>query len=145
MCNLTDEEGNEIPVTVIEYVVNDLKEDELAFHNPLHRQMLSEAAAHMHDSNFIAERYFLAHPDPVISKLSVDLINVRYQLSKYHSKSQKIVTDEERLYEMVPMLMINFKYAIVTEELKHMLYALQDPALAHDNENATRLCNALMS
>lgn len=43
MCNLTDEEGNEIPVTVIEYVVNDLKEDELAFHNPLHRQMLSEA------------------------------------------------------------------------------------------------------
>ena len=80
MCNLTDEEGNEIPVTVIEYVINDLKEDELAFHNPLHRQMLSEAAAHMHDSNFIAERYFLAHPDPVISKLSVDLINVRYQL-----------------------------------------------------------------
>lgn len=102
--------------------------------------MLSEAAAHMHDSNFIAERYFLAHPDPVISKLSVDLINVRYQLSKYHSKSQKIVTDEERLYEMVPMLMINFKYAIVTEELKHMLYALQDPALAHDNEK----CDSLM-
>ena len=123
-----------------EIKINDLKEDELAFHNPLHRQMLSEAAAHMHDSNFIAERYFLAHPDPVISKLSVDLINVRYQLSKYHSKSQKIVTDEERLYEMVPMLMINFKYAIVTEELKHMLYALQDPALAHDNEK----CDSLM-
>lgn len=140
MCNLTDEEGNEIPVTVIEYVINDLKEDDLAFHNPLHRQILSEAAAHIHDSKFVAERYFLAHPDPVISKLSVDLINVRYQLSKYHSKSQKIVTDEERLYELVPMLMINFKYAIVTEELKHMLYALQDPALAHDNEK----CDALM-
>lgn len=140
MCNLTDEDGNEIPVTVIEYVTNDLKEDDLAFHNPLHRQMLSEATQHMHDAGFIAERYFLSHPDPIISKLSVDLINVRYQLSKYHSKSQKIVTDEERLYEMVPMLMINFKYAIVTEELKHMLYALQDPALAHDEEK----CNSLM-
>ena len=140
MCNLTDEEGNEIPVTVIEYVVNDLKEDDLAFHNPLHRQILTEAATHIHDAGFIAERYFLAHPDQTISRLSVDLINVRYQLSKYHSKSQKIVTDEERLYELVPMLMINFKYAIVTEELKHMLYALQDPALAHDNEK----CNSLM-
>ena len=140
MCNLTDEEGNEVPVTVIEYVINDLKEDDLAFHNPLHRQILSEAAAHIHNVGFVAERYFLAHPDPVISKLSVDLINVRYQLSKYHSKSQKIVTDEERLYELVPMLMINFKYAIVTEELKHMLYALQDPALAHDNEK----CDSLM-
>ena len=31
MCNVTDEEGQEIPVTVIEYVVNDLKEDELGF------------------------------------------------------------------------------------------------------------------
>lgn len=140
MCNFTDEEGNEIPVTVIEYVMNDLKEDDLAFHNPLHRQILSEAATHLHHPNFVAERYFLAHPDPVISKLSVDLINVRYQLSKYHSKSQKIVADEERLFELVPMLMINFKYAIVTEELKHMLYALQDPALAHDEEK----CNALM-
>ena len=140
MCNLTDEEGNEIPVTVIEYVVNDLKEDDLAFHNPLHRQILTEAATHIHDAGFIAERYFLAQPDQTISRLSVDLINVRYQLSKYHSKSQKIVTDEERLYELVPMLMINFKYAIVTEELKHMLYALQDPALAHDNEK----CNSLM-
>jgi dTDP-glucose pyrophosphorylase len=137
---VTDEEGNEIPVTVIEYVVNDLKEDDLAFHNPLHRQILTEAATHIHDAGFIAERYFLAHPDQTISRLSVDLINVRYQLSKYHSKSQKIVTDEERLYELVPMLMINFKYAIVTEELKHMLYALQDPALAHDNEK----CNSLM-
>ena len=40
MCNLTDEEGNEVPVTVVEYVINDLKEDELAFHNPLHRRIL---------------------------------------------------------------------------------------------------------
>lgn len=140
MCNLTDEEGNEVPVTVIEYVVNDLKEDDLAFHNPLHRQILTEAATHLHDAGFIAERYFLAHPDQTISRLSVDLINVRYQLSKYHSKSQKIVTDEERLFELVPMLMINFKYAIVSEELKHILYALQDPVLAHDNEK----CNAMM-
>ena len=32
-----------VPVTVVEYVINDLKEDELAFHNPLHRRILSEA------------------------------------------------------------------------------------------------------
>lgn len=140
MCNFTDEEENEIPITVIEYVINDLKADDLAFHNPLHRRILQEATTHLHDAGFTAERYFLSHPDPTISKLSVDLINVRYQLSKYHSKTQKIITDEERLYEMVPMLMVNFKYAIVTEELKHMLYALQDPALANDNEK----CNSMM-
>ncbi len=140
MCNVTNEKGQEIPVSVIEYVINDLKEDDLAFHNPLHRQILTEAASHIHDEGFTAERYFLAHPDNSISKLSVELISNRYQLSKYHSKSQKVVTDEERLYELVPILMINFKYAIVSEELRHMMFALQDPSIANDEEK----CNDIM-
>ena len=140
MCNLTDEEGNEVPVTVVEYVINDLKEDELALHNPLHRRILSEASEHIHDQEFASERFFVAHPDPKISTIATELASDRYQLSKYHSKTQKLVTDEERLYEMVPMLMINFKNAIVAEELKHIMYALQDPSIANDNAQ----CDAVM-
>ena len=140
MCNLTDEEGNEVPVAVVEYVINDLKEDELAFHNPLHRRILSEASEHIHDQEFASERFFVAHPDPKISTIATELASDRYQLSKYHSKTQKLVTDEERLYEMVPMLMINFKNAIVAEELKHIMYALQDPSIANDNAQ----CDAVM-
>lgn len=140
MCNVPNEEGKEIPVTVIEFVVADLQQDDLAFHNPLHRRMLAEAAEHLHDDGFRAEHYFVTHPDPVISRLSTELISDRYQLSKYHYKNQKIVTDEERLYELVPLLTTNFKYAIVGEELKHMMRALQDPAVAHDEAQ----CNALM-
>jgi len=139
LCNVPDEEGKEIPITVTEYVINDLKEDELAFHNPLHRQMLTEAAEHIHNEGFIAERYFLAHPNPIISKLSTELIADRYQLSKYHSKAQRLVTDEERLFELVPTLMINFKFAIISEEMKHMMYALQDPAVANDEEQCTSI------
>ena len=139
LCNVPDEEGKEIPITVTEYVINDLKEDELAFHNPLHRQMLTEAAEHIHNEGFIAERYFLAHPNPIISKLSTELISDRYQLSKYHSKAQRLVTDEERLFELVPTLMINFKFAIISEEMKHMMYALQDPAVANDEEQCTSI------
>lgn len=140
MCNVTDEEGKETPITVTEYIVNDLKQDDLAFHNPLHRQILSEAAESIHNEGFTAERYFLAHANTIISKLSVELISNRYQLSKYHSKSQRIVTDEERLYELVPTLMINFKYAIVSEELKHIMFALQDPAVINDETQ----CNNIM-
>lgn len=138
MCNVTNEEGQETPITVTEYVISDLKQDELAFHNPLHRQILTEAATHLHDQGFTAERYFVAHPDPTISKLSVELISNRYQLRK--SQVQQMVTDEERLYELIPRLMINFKCAIVKEELKHILYALQDPEVANDEEK----CNTIM-
>ncbi len=138
MCNVTNEEGQETPITVTEYIVNDLKEDELAFHNPLHRQILTEAAERIHNEGFTAERYFVAHPDPVISKLSVELISNRYQLRK--SQIEQMVTDEERLYELNPRLMINFKYAIVCEELKHTLFALQNPAIANDETQ----CNSIM-
>ena len=40
--------------------------------------------------------------------LAVEMASDRYQLSKYHSKGQKIVTDEERLYELVPRLLLDF-------------------------------------
>ncbi len=140
MCNVTNEAGEEVPVTVIEYVLNDLQQDDLAFHNPLHRRILADAAEHFRQPGFVAEHYFLNHPDPDISRLSGELVSDRYQLSKYHSKYQKIVTDDERLYELVSLLMVNFKFAIVGEEMKHLMAALQDPAVAADEAR----CNELM-
>ncbi len=140
MCKIDDEAGGNVPVSVIGFIADELKTDDLAFHNPLHRQLMAEAAAHLHDDGFIAERYFLNHPDPAVSRLTAELLSNRYQLSKYHSKNQRIATDEERLCELVPTLMINFKYAIVSEELKHMMSALQDPGVANDDER----CNSIM-
>ncbi|KAA6351751.1 DNA primase [termite gut metagenome] len=138
--NDEDEEGQEIPVKVTEYIVNELKRDDLNFHNPLHRQILAEAAEHIHDNGFVAERYFMTHPNPDISKLTTELTNDRYQLSKYHFKGQKLPTDEERLSEIVPTDMGNFKDAIIKEELKHIMRTLQNPEIADDPET----CNAVM-
>nr|WP_320057487.1 DNA primase [uncultured Bacteroides sp.] len=136
MCETTNEEGKEVPVSVIAYIINDLKQDDLTFHNPLHRRILAEAAVHMNDEGFRAERYFMSHPDQEISRLSAELLSNRYQLSK----GQKMATDEERLFEVVPDFIINFKNAIVNAELKHIMFALQDPTIANDVEK----CNAIM-
>lgn len=144
MCNMTTEEGKEVPVTVIEYVTNDLKQDELNFHDPLHRKILSEAGMHLKDNNFICERYFIAHPDPFISKLAAELSSDRDQLSKYHTKGQHIVTDDERLHELVPSLMTSFKNAIIEEELKHIMYALQDPENSKSEEKYTAIIKRYM-
>ena len=132
MCYVEDENGEQHPLTVIECIASSLKEDELQFHNALHRQILREAETHLHDENFTAERYFVAHPDPAVSKLAADLISERYQLSRYHSKGQKIITDEERLHELIPRLLLDFKMSIVEEEMKHTLQALTNPAVAND-------------
>ncbi|KAA6344261.1 DNA primase [termite gut metagenome] len=140
MCYTDNDAGEEVPVNVTEYIVNDLKQDELHFHNPLHRQILAEAAEQIRIPGFVAERYFITHSSSEVSKLATDLINDKYQLSKYHFKAQKPLLDEERLHELVPMLMENFKDAIVNEELKHIIHTLQDPETAGDPTK----CNTLM-
>ena len=75
-----------------------------------------------------------------LGKISERKITALVSKGKYHYKNQKIVTDEERLYELVPLLTTNFKYAIVGEELKHMMRALQDPKVVQDEAQ----CNAIM-
>ncbi len=137
VCYMETEEGEQLPLTVIQYISMGLKEDGLQFHDALHRQLLKEAEQHASDPLFVAERYFIQHPDPAISSLSANLANERYQLSKYHSKAQKIITDEERLHELVPRLLTDFKMSIVDEELKHILQALGDPAVAGDPQRCT--------
>ncbi len=134
MCYIEDENGQSAPLCVIRYIANGLKEDELQFHVPLHRKILKEAENNIQNPDFIAERYFIAHPDPEISKLAAEMVSDRYQLSKYHSKAQKIITDEERLYELIPRLLLDFKLSIVEEEMKHTLKALSDPTVANNPE-----------
>ena len=139
MCMLEDENGEEIPFTVTECVSTGLKEDGLQFHNPLHRKVLKEAETHIREEGFVAEHFFLSHPDPALSLLAADMVSDRYQLSKYHYKGQKIVSDEERLYELVPRLLIDFKLSIVEEDMKHTLQSLTNPQVANDPKRCTEI------
>jgi len=127
-----DEAGNSRNVTVAEHVASDLSVDSLELQDPMHRRMLDEVMQRIHNEGFVASRYFFSHPDPQVARLAADLSSDRYQLSKYHSRSQKIVTDEERLCELVPHLLTDLKLAIVEDELKQVLAALQDRTIMTD-------------
>jgi len=132
MCELTDEEGNNTPVTVIDFVSSTLEQDDMVLTNPLFREMLKLAVEHQHETDFSAERYFINHPNTAISQMALELVSERYQLSKYHSKYQTIVADDQRLQELSTEITISYKYAIVNESLQEMLRQLQDPAIAID-------------
>ena len=132
MYAVEDEDGTSREVTVAEHVASDLAVDSLELQDPMHRRMLDEVMQRIHDAGFVASRYFFSHPDPQVARLAADLSSDRYQLSKYHSRSQKVVTDEERLCELVPHLLTDLKLAIVEDELKQVLAALQDRAIMTD-------------
>lgn len=140
MYQTTDEKGKEKIITVIEYIDSELKEDGLSLHTPVHRIILAEAIEHIHDPNFTAERHFIAHPDASIGQLAARLADDMYELSKLHFKTQKVTTDDERLHELVPMIMVNFKSAILREEIKHIVQTLQNPEVTSDKDK----CEAAM-
>ncbi|MCD8318157.1 MAG: DNA primase [Paraprevotella sp.] len=127
MCYTEDEHGNDVPVSVAEFIHYALQEDNLLFHNPLHKRILQEAMDHIHEKGFVAERYFLNHPDNAVSMQAFGLSEDQVPLSKYHSKYQKIASDEDRLADLVPHLISDFKLAIVDEDLKQILLKLRQP------------------
>ena len=137
MCCLEGEAGEEIPVTVAEYIYMDLAQDGLQFQNPIHRNLLEEANAHIHDDNFCTERYFIAHPNPAISRMAAEMINDRYRLSK--SNEQALIKDEERLHELVNHLLTDFKLAILEEDMKQTIQQLNQPGISQDAQRAMEI------
>lgn len=134
VCYVEDEQGQEVPFTVVEFIYYALQEDKLNFQVALHQRILDEALEHFREPDFSAQRYFLNHPDQAVSTLAFQLTSDKYQLSKYHTKNQKLVTDEDRLFDLVRHLMTDFKLAVIDEELKGILNRLRDPLILKDKE-----------
>lgn len=126
-----DNETNESQ-SVGSYVIEELEIDQLNFQHPLHTEMLGEYKTHINDENFNAERFFLNHQESGISKLTVDLLAEKYTLSKVHSKIKKVESESERLHELVPRLIFEFKNSIILEQIKTKLLELK---AASDNKN----------
>lgn len=136
-----DEEGNEVPITVADYIAMDMQQDAIRFHTELYNRILEEILPHLHQSpEFKAEHYFLTHPDPDISQLAAELVTDRYQISKLYTRGDQPYTkEEEEVAVRVPHLMNGLKLAIVEENLKEIQKKLLDPALKENYEESFKI------
>ena len=117
----TDEETNEdVVIRVSEYIRSELERDDLTFYTPLFKSMMDEAADRCRSEGFIANRYFLAHPDPNVSRLAANLISEKYQLSKYHTKYRELEQEEDKLDQLVIRELYAFKDAYVLSQIKEI-------------------------
>ena len=124
-----DEDTNE-EVTVTEYVTQELEMDEITFTTPLFVQILQELQQHHKEPGFTAERHFIAHANPELSRLAADLVEEKYQLSK--SNQAAIVSEDRRLLELISHLMVDYKHSLVEIELKDTLNQLRQPDIMAD-------------
>ncbi len=123
---------NQQPVSVGEFIIEELERDAIVFTSPVHALMLAEFKKQCHQANFVSERFFVHHSDPEISILSADLISEKYTLSKIHSKIKKVDSDADRLNDLVPRVVYEFKNSLMLEMIKQKLLEMK---VANDNKN----------
>ena len=149
MCYIDDENGNEVPLTVAQYISLSLKDDDIQLQTPIYRQILEEAVERSHTPNFRAEQYFISHPDEQIRDLSLKLGTDSVELSKLFETPNTTTlpaqeetmeaASEERLEEVVPSLIASYKLSIVQKSLQDIIEQMKRPEAKEDKDNYRQL------
>ena len=139
-----DEETNEhIVMHVAEYIRYDLERDDLTFYTPIFKSMLDEAADKCKNEGFIANRYFLAHPDANVSRLAANLISEKYQLSKYHSKYRELEQEQDKLDQLVIREIYAMKDAYIIRQIKETQLSIKEAHLKGNEDQVFELMKKL--
>lgn len=117
VCEAEDENGNNVPLSVAEFIFYSLAQDGLAFTNPTAQVILDKAMEHIHDEGFVAEKYFLGHHNPQLSQAAFQLCMDKEELSKYHTRGQQTTTDGDRLMELTTHVLADMKISIVRSKI----------------------------
>ena len=135
MCQMKDDEGNDVPLTVIEYIFYSLADDDIKLSNPLHEYMLTEGVKHVKEEGFKADSFFVNHPDININKLAANLCMDNVPLSKLHAE----MPADERLDEIIPNLMASLKLSIVQSKLKEIIEMTKKTEIKNDKDKLRAL------
>ena len=130
------EEGTTVDWTVANYIAADLENDGIAFQTPLYAQILAEALplADTADSKYVSLHHFMKAETPEIQQLATQVAEDNYALSKKQLEEHN--PDENRLVELIPHLLNEYKFHIVESRLKELLLELRNPEVLQSPERA---------
>lgn len=111
---IQDEHAGIEYISVAEYIINEILNDELEFRNLLYRKVFEEVNRLLQTGEVIEIKHFVNHEDPGISQLAVDLLSSPYSLSKVHQrKGASVETEDMLLKKNVPKALIEYKRKIL--------------------------------
>ncbi|MDR2026251.1 MAG: DNA primase [Prevotellaceae bacterium] len=117
-----NEEGDEVIIRVDEYIIKDIKNDDLEFQNLQYKKLFEEyekllETAFDRDTPYFAQ-YFIRHRDPDISSVTVSLLmdtqmqgNENYTVSKIWDGTDSVTVS---LAQAVPKALVAYKSKILT-------------------------------
>ena len=136
------EEEEYLHATVTEFIQSDLAQDELTLRSPVSRRILEEAISHVGDPNWKALPYFTLHEDLEISRFATFVSEKESPLSTHHK--EQYVEEKYRLYEVIPRLLLDYKYAILREQINDVMMQLRNPEVQKNAEQSRHFMQQYM-
>lgn len=118
------------PLIVADFIYEEINRDGIMFSTSEHQQILKEYETHYQEDGFNAEKHFLYHPEQSIAQLTADLVTDKYTLSKIHAKIKEVKTEADKLHELVPRVIFEFKNRLVLDIIKEKLLLLKEASEA---------------
>jgi DNA primase len=114
-----EETGDESSVTVGDYIISELDQDEIQPQHQLYFRIYEEFKRFYIEGIIPDEKIFTNHPDVEISRVAVDLLSSPYDLSRIWKRHDVWVeTEEDKLRELVPQTVLAFKNLQVKKALR---------------------------
>lgn len=132
---VTDEDENEYTITVCEFIITEITNDELVFENTVYQQIIDDFSSHFERNIVPDQKYFTQHENKEISKVCAQLLAPSYDLSKIWRKHDNYVETEDMiLKEMVPETLYAFKNKKVIEATNELHKSLEEAQKNNDLE-----------
>jgi len=134
------EDGTEEIISVGQYIVSEITNDELEFTDPVMKKIFDDYSFHINEGIFPGDKFFVLHQDPDISRVSADLLSESYVLSKiWHERKAYVETEDMILDELVPESVLKFKSDKIQAMIKDLKRKLSDAQESKNTESANDL------
>ena len=109
---LNDENNAEI--NVAEYIIREIRTDNLEFQNLIYKQVFEFVSAMIERKEEVPEKFFIFHEDEKIRELAVDIYTSRYEISKVWKRKETFIElPGENLGGEVPKSLLAYKNKII--------------------------------
>jgi len=112
-----DFEEQEITITVAQYIIDEILNDELEFQNLVYKKIFDEYGKLIAENKTTDNRHFINHQDSQISQLAVDILSSRYKLSKIWGDQN----EEDFLQRAIPKAIQVYKSKILKTAIKRLM------------------------
>ena len=127
--------GEQIPITVIDYIAGSIEADDIPFQYPLHIQILEEALNCATD----LRTHFFNHPDVEVQNYVFSLVEDRYEKSAMYQKEESEKEKRERLSSEVQTVMFEYRFAIIKKRCTTIKEQIEAASAIGDNEKVDTL------